>query len=141
MPCILYGKNLQNTKLHSGGRLADVAPTLLDLMQIPQPQEMTGDSLLGEESDALAKCALQNSASASSVLEKLTRLQQFVAGYFAHKSTFSEAEAQHAWQVLQDDLNQYYQKAANEADDEILQEQFKNAVASPNFRKNEEPRA
>jgi hypothetical protein len=28
------------------GKLADVAPTLLALMQIPQPREMTGHSLL-----------------------------------------------------------------------------------------------
>jgi len=30
------------------GRLADVAPTLLDLMSLPQPVEMTGRSLLTE---------------------------------------------------------------------------------------------
>ena len=30
----------------SGGRLADLAPTLLDLMQLPQPPEMTGHSLI-----------------------------------------------------------------------------------------------
>jgi hypothetical protein len=129
----LYGKNLQDAKLHSGGRLADVAPTLLDLMQIPQPKEMTGDSLLGEESDVLAKCALQNSASASNVLEQLNRVQQFAAGYFAHKSTFSEAEAQQAWNVLQMDLRDYYQKAANETDDEILREQFENAITNSNL--------
>jgi arylsulfatase A-like enzyme len=133
VPCILYGKNLQGAKLHSGGRLADVAPTLLDLMQIPQPQEMTGDSLLGEESDVLAKCALQNSASASFVLEQLNRVQQFAAGYFAHKSTFSEAEAQQAWNVLQMDLRDYYQKAENETDDEILREQFENAITNSNL--------
>ena len=28
------------------GRLADLAPTLLDLMELPQPDEMTGQSLL-----------------------------------------------------------------------------------------------
>ena len=28
------------------GRLADIAPTLLDLMQIEKPQEMTGNSLI-----------------------------------------------------------------------------------------------
>ncbi len=28
------------------GRLADLAPTLLELMQVPQPAEMTGASLL-----------------------------------------------------------------------------------------------
>jgi 2,3-bisphosphoglycerate-independent phosphoglycerate mutase len=32
------------------GKLADVAPTLLDLMQVPQPREMTGHSLLSEAS-------------------------------------------------------------------------------------------
>jgi 2,3-bisphosphoglycerate-independent phosphoglycerate mutase len=28
------------------GRLADLAPTVLDLMHLPQPSEMTGESLL-----------------------------------------------------------------------------------------------
>jgi 2,3-bisphosphoglycerate-independent phosphoglycerate mutase len=28
------------------GRLADIAPTLLALMELPQPSEMTGKSLL-----------------------------------------------------------------------------------------------
>jgi 2,3-bisphosphoglycerate-independent phosphoglycerate mutase len=28
------------------GRLADIAPTLLDLMQLPKPTDMTGVSLL-----------------------------------------------------------------------------------------------
>ncbi len=32
--------------LRPGGRLADLAPTLLDLMQIEKPREMTGESLL-----------------------------------------------------------------------------------------------
>jgi 2,3-bisphosphoglycerate-independent phosphoglycerate mutase len=27
------------------GRLADIAPTLLELMELPQPKEMTGRSL------------------------------------------------------------------------------------------------
>ena len=31
----------------SNGILADVAPTLLDLMEIEQPKEMTGRSLIG----------------------------------------------------------------------------------------------
>ena len=33
-------------KLREGGCLADIAPTLLELMEIPQPKEMTGKSLL-----------------------------------------------------------------------------------------------
>ncbi|MBQ9321141.1 MAG: 2,3-bisphosphoglycerate-independent phosphoglycerate mutase, partial [Eubacterium sp.] len=32
--------------LAEGGRLADIVPTLLDMMGIPQPAEMTGVSLL-----------------------------------------------------------------------------------------------
>ena len=32
--------------IKEGGRLCDIAPTLLDLMELPQPPEMTGQSLL-----------------------------------------------------------------------------------------------
>ena len=32
--------------LKKGGRLCDIAPTLLDIMGLPQPEEMTGISLL-----------------------------------------------------------------------------------------------
>ena len=34
------------TKLRDGGRLADIAPTLLQLMKLPVPAEMTGRSLI-----------------------------------------------------------------------------------------------
>ncbi len=34
------------TKLRAGGRLADIAPTVLALLGLPQPAEMTGDSLI-----------------------------------------------------------------------------------------------
>jgi 2,3-bisphosphoglycerate-independent phosphoglycerate mutase len=34
------------TKMRSGGRLADIAPTLLALMGLPKPAEMTGQSLV-----------------------------------------------------------------------------------------------
>jgi 2,3-bisphosphoglycerate-independent phosphoglycerate mutase len=34
------------TKLRAGGRLADIAPTLLQLMDLPKPAEMTGQSLI-----------------------------------------------------------------------------------------------
>jgi 2,3-bisphosphoglycerate-independent phosphoglycerate mutase len=36
------------TKLRHGGRLADIAPTVLALMGLPKPAEMTGESLLAE---------------------------------------------------------------------------------------------
>ena len=34
------------TKMRSGGRLADIAPTVLHLMGLPKPAEMTGESLI-----------------------------------------------------------------------------------------------
>ncbi len=34
------------TPMRTGGRLADIAPTLLDLMGLPKPAEMTGESLI-----------------------------------------------------------------------------------------------
>ena len=47
VPVILVGGPAGAT-LRSGGRLADLAPTLLQLMGLPQPAEMTGQSLLGQ---------------------------------------------------------------------------------------------
>ncbi len=40
---------LQDCRIRSGGRLADVAPTILSLMQLPQPKQMDGTSLLACE--------------------------------------------------------------------------------------------
>jgi 2,3-bisphosphoglycerate-independent phosphoglycerate mutase len=36
------------TKMRQGGRLADIAPTVLDLMGLPKPAEMTGESLIAK---------------------------------------------------------------------------------------------
>lgn len=33
-------------KLREGGRLADIAPTMLKILNIPQPKEMTGESII-----------------------------------------------------------------------------------------------
>jgi len=43
VPCIV---TKQGVTLRDGGILADVAPTLLALMELPQPKEMTGQSLI-----------------------------------------------------------------------------------------------
>jgi 2,3-bisphosphoglycerate-independent phosphoglycerate mutase len=43
VPFILIGRKQQ---LRDGGFLADVAPTILDVMDIPKPPEMTGTSLI-----------------------------------------------------------------------------------------------
>ena len=44
VPFILV--NYGDVKLREGGCLADIAPTLLDIMELPQPAEMTGKSLI-----------------------------------------------------------------------------------------------
>jgi 2,3-bisphosphoglycerate-independent phosphoglycerate mutase len=44
VPFILV--NYGDVKLREGGCLADIAPTLLDIMELPQPTEMTGKSLI-----------------------------------------------------------------------------------------------
>ena len=44
VPVMLLGA--QNRALVAEGRLADIAPTLLELMELPKPREMTGTSLL-----------------------------------------------------------------------------------------------
>jgi 2,3-bisphosphoglycerate-independent phosphoglycerate mutase len=44
VPVVLLGA--RNRGLAAEGRLADIAPTLLELMELPKPKEMTGKSLL-----------------------------------------------------------------------------------------------
>ena len=39
----------QDIKLKEEGKLADLAPTILDLMNIEKPKEMTGESLIEKE--------------------------------------------------------------------------------------------
>jgi 2,3-bisphosphoglycerate-independent phosphoglycerate mutase len=46
VPFVLIDANLRETALRHGGSLIDVAPTLLQLLDLPQPAEMTGRSLL-----------------------------------------------------------------------------------------------
>jgi 2,3-bisphosphoglycerate-independent phosphoglycerate mutase len=50
VPFILVNGPASNKKL-ADGQLADVAPTILELMGLDQPREMTGHSLLHETSD------------------------------------------------------------------------------------------
>ncbi|MBF8781365.1 2,3-bisphosphoglycerate-independent phosphoglycerate mutase [Pseudomonas fulva] len=45
VPLILVGRDLSNTGLKDG-RLCDIAPTLLQMMNLPQPEQMEGHSLL-----------------------------------------------------------------------------------------------
>ena len=43
---VVFDDRYKNRKLREGGRLADVGPTLLEMMGLAQPEEMTGQSLL-----------------------------------------------------------------------------------------------
>jgi 2,3-bisphosphoglycerate-independent phosphoglycerate mutase len=46
VPFILFDERYKNAKLRDSGRLADVGPTMLEVMNLPQPAEMTGKSLI-----------------------------------------------------------------------------------------------
>lgn len=92
VPCALWGHFPDGAQLRSGGRLADVAPTLLDLMNIEKPAAMTGVSLLDHSikeieyvgasnaqlnfSDALQKAVAQTVNPALSRVEVLAALGQ-----------------------------------------------------------------
>jgi 2,3-bisphosphoglycerate-independent phosphoglycerate mutase len=45
VPCILVSNTFKG-ELQDGGKLGDIAPTILELMGIPQPADMTGTSLI-----------------------------------------------------------------------------------------------
>jgi len=45
VPVVLIG-GPDEARLRDGGKLADLAPSLLELMGLKQPSEMTGESLL-----------------------------------------------------------------------------------------------
>ncbi len=46
VPFLLVAEQTRGATLRDGGSLCDIAPTILELMQIPQPMEMTGKSLI-----------------------------------------------------------------------------------------------
>lgn len=46
VPCIVVDDRFKERKMRDGGRLADVVPTLLEIMGLKKPEEMTGQSLL-----------------------------------------------------------------------------------------------
>ena len=45
-PVPFLAAGLGDVKLRQGGVLADIAPTMLKVMGLPQPEEMTGKSII-----------------------------------------------------------------------------------------------
>ena len=46
VPFVVVGEELKNVELKEDGRLSDIAPTILDMMNLEQPEQMTGHSLI-----------------------------------------------------------------------------------------------
>ena len=46
VPCIYVAPDAASVGLRDGGKLCDLAPTLLEMMRLPQPREMSGCSLI-----------------------------------------------------------------------------------------------
>ena len=49
VPFIVAGEEFKTSTLLEDGRLSDIAPTVLDMMHLEQPEEMTGHSLIKKE--------------------------------------------------------------------------------------------
>ena len=45
VPCVYVDAAEKDVELREGGRLSDLAPTLLDMLGLPKPAEMTGSTL------------------------------------------------------------------------------------------------
>jgi len=46
VPLSVIGESFRGRRLREGGRLADIAPTMLAMAGLPKPAAMTGSSLL-----------------------------------------------------------------------------------------------
>lgn len=46
VPFVLINNSLKGVKLKQNGCLADIAPTILDIIEVSKPKEMTGESLM-----------------------------------------------------------------------------------------------
>ncbi len=82
VPCILFGQGFQDAQLRSGGRLADVAPTLLGLMKLDVPPAITGIDLTKSAPQQLVETHLEGArhgGRAGEAIEKLSALQVLYA--------------------------------------------------------------
>jgi 2,3-bisphosphoglycerate-independent phosphoglycerate mutase len=58
VPFVLISADSEETIELSSGNLSDIAPTILSILEIPQPAEMTGSSLIGGENKLQARKVL-----------------------------------------------------------------------------------
>jgi 2,3-bisphosphoglycerate-independent phosphoglycerate mutase len=73
VPLILAGREYQGSALRQDGALEDIAPTMLEILGIPQPPEMTGRSLL-EAGARRAPSAVSTASGLSSGLKECGEL-------------------------------------------------------------------
>ena len=45
VPCLWYGSRIKNTEIHQRLNITDIGPTLLDLIDLPKTESMTGKSI------------------------------------------------------------------------------------------------
>ena len=46
VPLIVVSNRFKNIKLRNDGKLADITPTMLNMLEVEKPAEMTGESLI-----------------------------------------------------------------------------------------------
>ncbi|MBD3322235.1 MAG: 2,3-bisphosphoglycerate-independent phosphoglycerate mutase [Chitinivibrionales bacterium] len=51
VPLTLAGEEYKNARLRNNGALCDIAPTILDILKIDKPAEMTGESLIVQRAE------------------------------------------------------------------------------------------
>lgn len=102
VPCVLVGKGFESTSLRSGGRLADVAPTLLGLMQLPQPDAMTGIDLAKSGPQQLVEMEAEAEGLSS---EALTRVMEEAQTFLTAASASLGETSREEWEQLGDLLS------------------------------------
>jgi arylsulfatase A-like enzyme len=80
VPCVLYSRGYQNETLRAGGRLADVAPTLLALLGLSKPGEMTGASLLQSAAGTMCEIGELEGASTRALKKAFEGAQHYIYG-------------------------------------------------------------
>lgn len=117
VPCILHGDDCHNYHLRSGGKLADVAPTLLDLMRIEKPAAMTGESLLRGTDSHDAAAQEESGETLSQARARVLAAQLFASTFYNRAAPILEAResgaASRTLALLRDEMQD--QLSENEA--------------------------